>query len=183
MSAERPRARAARASGREAFGGGDGADRVALLAAPCAASLPSWPSRGSLRPSSERRGVRDGHRSQEHPRCDAGAADQVGRQYGSGDTLEQANQTLSALLKYASQVAAEGFIAEDGARLREARDMLVAAGVGRETARGGKKVTNQAYADALAEGKKKRVRGRTVLENTMSVLAESSEPSAADAVR
>src|SRR5829696_4294737 len=94
----------------------------------------------------------------------------LGRQYGSTDTLAQANQTLSALLKYGAQVAAEGFIAEDGARLTDARDMLLAAGVGRETARGGKKVTNQAYTDALASGKKKRERGRTVLENTMAVL-------------
>jgi hypothetical protein len=107
----------------------------------------------------------------------------LGRQYSSTDTLAQANQTLSALGSYANEVATEGFIAEDGARLSEARDMLLAAGVGRETARGDKKVTNQAYVDALADGKKKRLRGRTVLENTMAALSESSDPSAPDAAR
>src|SRR5262249_22143340 len=76
-----------------------------------------------------------------------------GRQYGSTDTLAQANQTLNALGTYTKELAAEGFVAADAERLADARDMLIEAGVGRETARGEKKSTNQAYADALKDGK------------------------------
>lgn len=107
----------------------------------------------------------------------------LGRQYGSDDTLAQANQTLTALASYGDEVAHEGFIAADTARLTEARDMLLAAGVGRESARGDKKVTNRAYAEALIHGKAKRLRGRTVLENTMAALDESSAASAPEAAR
>lgn len=107
----------------------------------------------------------------------------LGRQYGSSDTLAQANQILKALESYASALANEGFIADDIARVVEARDMLLTAGVGRERARGGKKVLSQAYLDAMATGRAKRLRARAVLDNTMGILAESSAPTAPDAVR
>src|SRR5262245_1944471 len=108
---------------------------------------------------------------------------ELGRQYGSNDTLAQANQTLNALGTYANALAHHGFIAADGARLADARAMLIEAGGGRETARGGKKSTNQAYADAMADSKAKRVRARTVLENTGAALEESADSAAPDAVR
>ena len=46
----------------------------------------------------------------------------------------------------------------DAKRLEDARDGLMAAGVGREAARTGKKATNKAYADAVRDGKAKRLR-------------------------
>jgi hypothetical protein len=106
----------------------------------------------------------------------------LGRQFSSPDTLAQANHTLNALGSYGDAVAADGFIADDTARLTDARDLLIAAGVGREAARTGKKVTNKQRAEAVAEGKKLRRRGRAILENVEAALMESPDPAAADAV-
>lgn len=100
----------------------------------------------------------------------------LGRQYGSTDTLAQANQTLNALDVHGDAVATDGFIAEDTARLTDARDMLVAAGVGREVRRTAKKSTNALYTEAIAQGKKLRRQGRAILENVEGALAESAEP-------
>ena len=52
----------------------------------------------------------------------------VGRQFGSPDTTAQANQTLKGLSTYAAELVQHGFAVEDGARLADARDALVAAG-------------------------------------------------------
>ncbi len=102
----------------------------------------------------------------------------IGRQYGSTDTLAQANQTLTGLGKYAPELARHGFSLGDGARLRDARDGLEEAGVGRHEKVGARKVTNHAYVDALAHGKAKREDARSILDNAKRVLSESDQSSA-----
>jgi len=52
----------------------------------------------------------------------------IGRQYGSTDTLAQANQTLAGLGKYAPELVRHGFSLGDGGRLEGARDGLIARG-------------------------------------------------------
>lgn len=104
----------------------------------------------------------------------------VGRKFGSEDTLAQAEQTLKALLAHGAKIALWGFNDADAKRLSEARDALIAAGVGREAARVGKKSTNKAYADAVKAGKAKRLRARSVLSGARRVLAEQGD---AEAVR
>jgi hypothetical protein len=76
----------------------------------------------------------------------------LGQQFGSQDTLDQANQTLHAYAVHGVTLAPYGFTTLDAERLADARDLLLAAGVGRQTARGQKKVTSQAYADAVKAG-------------------------------
>jgi hypothetical protein len=107
----------------------------------------------------------------------------IGRQYSSRDTLDQANQTLGALDTYDKALAAEGFIPADGTRLAAARDLLAEAGVDREAVRGSKKATSRAYGDAMKEGKAKRLRARTILENTRAALLEGGAPGAPEAAR
>lgn len=104
----------------------------------------------------------------------------VGRRFGSEDTLAQAEQTLSALEQYGAKLALWGFNDADRKRLEDARDGLMEAGVGREAARAGKKATNQAYADALKDGKAKRLRAHAVLSGARRALADQGD---ADAVR
>ena len=55
----------------------------------------------------------------------------LGRQFGSQDTLDQANQTLKGLADYGPEVGKHGFVQADKDRLQAARDGLIAAGVGR----------------------------------------------------
>ena len=97
----------------------------------------------------------------------------VGRQFGSPDTTAQANQTLKGLSTYAAELVQHGFAVEDGARLADARDALVAAGADRVGAVGDKKVTNATHGAALQEGKSRRESARSILENTQRSLVES----------
>ncbi|HEX2571957.1 MAG TPA: hypothetical protein VH877_20610, partial [Polyangia bacterium] len=107
----------------------------------------------------------------------------VGRGFPSSNTLEQADETLRALGLFGAHLTPEGFTAADGARLAAARDLLVAAGVTREAARGSRKTTRKAVANSLREAKGKRLRARTILENTRADLEQRSEPAAAEAVQ
>jgi hypothetical protein len=100
----------------------------------------------------------------------------LGRQYSSEDTLKQANQTLKASETHGAILAEHGFDAEDGAELAEARDLLIAAGVGREEAKAGKKETNTALLEAMRDGKLLRLRTRSVLRGVSRRLAKSSAP-------
>jgi cell division septation protein DedD len=102
----------------------------------------------------------------------------IGRQYGSTDTLAQANQTLTGLGKCAPELVRHGFSLGDSARLAGARDGLEEAGVGRIGVAGNRKVTNHAYVDALAHGKAKREDARSILDNGKRALRESTEASA-----
>jgi hypothetical protein len=100
----------------------------------------------------------------------------VGRQFGSPDTVAQANQTLKGVAAHGTALAAHGFAAEDGARLADARDALVAAGADRVGAVGEKKITNATLASALQDGKTQRESARSILENTQRALTEAGGP-------
>ena len=102
----------------------------------------------------------------------------VGRKFGSEDTLAQAEQTLNALQTHGPKIALWGFNEADGKRLEGARDALIAAGVGRETARVDKKSTNKAYADAVKIGKARRLRARSVLSGARRILVEQGDTEA-----
>lgn len=107
----------------------------------------------------------------------------LGRRFGSTDTLGQAEQTLSGLDIYGDKLTDWGFNADDTRELRDARDALLAAGVGRDTKRTDKKATNRAYPDALRTGKSIRSRARSVLRGARRILALSVAPASNDAVR
>jgi hypothetical protein len=104
----------------------------------------------------------------------------VGRQYGSRDTLAQAEQTLTALGAHAAVSTAHGFNASYAAMLAEARPLLEQAGVGREDARSGKKETNLAFISALRAAKAKRARARSILSAVADVLGASVADSAGE---
>lgn len=104
----------------------------------------------------------------------------VGQSFGSQDTLNQANRTLAAFGDYGAQVTSFGFNAKDAQQLKDARDMLVAAGVDRESSRGKKKVTSQALTGALKQGQQARLRARAILHG---VLEDLEDLGAADAER
>jgi polyhydroxyalkanoate synthesis regulator phasin len=99
----------------------------------------------------------------------------VGRQYGSGDTLKQAEKTLLGLDKYGAQLKAQGFSASDTQRLQGARDALLAAGVSRDAVQGQKKVTNKSYDTAIKEGKIARESARSIIENTLRDVRGSAD--------
>lgn len=107
----------------------------------------------------------------------------LGQQFGSRDTLDQANQTLSAYAKHAVQLASSGFAAKHATELTDARDALEQAGVGREAAKGKKKVTAQAYVEAFAQGTTARIRARAVLEGVEEDLEGREDAEAIEAQR
>ena len=102
----------------------------------------------------------------------------IGRQYGSTDTLAQANQTLAGLGKYAHELVRHGLSLGDGVRLEGARAGLEEAGVGRNEKVSTRKVTSHSYVDALANGKAKREDARSILDNARRALSESDQASA-----
>ena len=104
----------------------------------------------------------------------------LGQGFSSQDTLDQANQTLAALVEHGETLAAYGFVAKDTQQITDARDLLVAAGVGREAARGKNKVTSQTLVDALKNGQSSRLRARAILTGVQEELEDSG---AADAER
>src|SRR5690242_18413742 len=93
-----------------------------------------------------------------------------GARFGSADTLDQANQTLSAYALHGAKLADYGFAGEDAQELRDARDALIDAGVGRETKRTSKKVDTAAYSAAMRDGQGVRLRARSVLSGARRVL-------------
>lgn len=107
----------------------------------------------------------------------------IGRGYSSTDTFAQANLTLAALGTYAAEVAAQGFVADDVARLKEVRDALELAGPSREAARTTKKQTSAKLHKAARLSKDQRLRARTILVNLQRVLLERTDVAAHDAVR
>ncbi|MDI3283846.1 hypothetical protein [Polyangium sp. 15x6] len=93
-----------------------------------------------------------------------------GERFSSEDTLEQANQTLNAYLTHGSKLVAFGFVAEDAAELKDARDALIEAGIGRESKRTSKKVDTAAHAAAMRDGQAIRLRARSVLAGSKRAL-------------
>ncbi|MDI3291119.1 hypothetical protein [Polyangium sp. 15x6] len=105
----------------------------------------------------------------------------LGEQFGSQDTLDQANQTLGAYEKHAPPLRMSGFGAKHAAELAGARDGLVEAGVGREAAKGKKKVTGEAYVKAYNQAATARINARTVLAGVKEDLEASGESEEATA--
>ncbi|MEI7893769.1 MAG: hypothetical protein WCI05_11790 [Myxococcales bacterium] len=102
----------------------------------------------------------------------------IGRLYGSEDTLKQANATLQALEQHGAKLTRHAFNAADAERLTEARDGLVASGVGREHKKVAKKTTSKTFVAALQGAKDARNTGRDVLDAGHDVLLESNAPEA-----
>jgi hypothetical protein len=92
----------------------------------------------------------------------------IGRQYGSTDTLNQANKTLGAYEKYGAEIKLHGFSQKDYQRLGDARDGLIAAGAGRTEQAGQRKATTKAFSAAQEEGKEARETARAILEGAAS---------------
>jgi len=106
----------------------------------------------------------------------------LGEEFGSRDTLDQANQTLNAHGKYGAKLAGHGFQAPDAQRLTDARDLLIAAGVGRDAAKGEKKTTSAAYTSAMTRGQTARLSARSILEAVKGDLEELGQDAPAKPV-
>ncbi|MDI3289127.1 hypothetical protein [Polyangium sp. 15x6] len=106
----------------------------------------------------------------------------IGKQFGSTDTLNQANKTLEALLKYAPALKNHGFNAADVARLSDGRDALIAAGIGRAGVAGQRKLTNRGFIAALKEGKGARETAHSILYAGRSDLEEKGDEVTANAI-
>jgi hypothetical protein len=100
----------------------------------------------------------------------------IGHGYGSHDTLKQADQTLAAYERHAALVEEHGFGPDDAVHLRDARDLLIAAGVTREEARTDKKVTNIALVNAVHEGKQVRTSSVSLLRRAHTALRFETTP-------
>jgi hypothetical protein len=96
----------------------------------------------------------------------------IGKEFGSTDTLNQANQTLQGLADHGPELILHGFAQADATRLQDARDALESATVGRTGALGDKKVTSATYLAAMKNGKAMRATGRAVLQAARRVLHE-----------
>jgi hypothetical protein len=86
-----------------------------------------------------------------------------GERWSSEDTLEQANQTLNGYSSHGSKLAPFGFASDDAAELKDARDALIEAGVGREAKRTNKKIDTAAHAAAMRDGQAGRLRAHSIL--------------------
>lgn len=107
----------------------------------------------------------------------------VGLQFGSGDTLAQAEDTLTAYDKFGVFLADHGFIASDVERLMEARRVLRQAGVGLDKTVTARKQTSLKYVQAMRQGKTARQRARSILHIVMQRLACSGDSVQVEASR
>jgi hypothetical protein len=98
---------------------------------------------------------------------------ELGRGFSSELTLNQANQTLAAYARYRDDVSGHGFTEGDAGRLEDARDLLIAAGVGRDFAREEKQVASRGVDEALSRGQGLRLRARSILEGIEEDVEES----------
>lgn len=106
----------------------------------------------------------------------------IGRQYGSTDTLHQANKTLGACKKYGEQIKHHGFGARDEKRLEQARDELIERGIGRTEQTAERKATTKAFGAAQEQGKLARETARAVLEAVVNEIAETGDEKIAERV-
>lgn len=107
----------------------------------------------------------------------------VGRRYSSEQTLQQAHQTLAGLAEHGKVLIGYGFALSDGLRLKEARELLIAAGVGRLSAQGERKETALATLAAKRSAKAARLRAHAVLKAVLELLEESGLGSKREAVQ
>jgi hypothetical protein len=105
----------------------------------------------------------------------------MGKQYGSSDTLAQADQTLNALAVpgQAAKLVDHGYGADDVEQLALARTSLEQAGGRQTAAQVSQKTTNQAHAADLASGKRLRKKALAVLENVEAGLRKKTSTQAA----
>jgi len=101
-----------------------------------------------------------------------------GERWGSEDTLDQANLTLKGYEAHGEKLAAFGFSSEDAAEIKDARDALIEAGVGREAKRTSKKIDTAAHAAAMREGQAIRLRARAVLTGSRRSLLREGKAEA-----
>ena len=99
----------------------------------------------------------------------------IGRQFGSVDTLAQAEDALAACDKYGSLLADHGFVANDIERLSAARQALRQLGVGSDAPVSARKQTSLRYVRALRDGKTLRLRARSILHIVMQRLADTGD--------
>ncbi len=100
----------------------------------------------------------------------------LGVQFGSQDTLNQANQTIDAAKSHADILKLYGFGAKQIQDLVDARDGLQEHGVGREAAKGQKKVNGLAYVASMNAAETQRVIARTLLLGAMEDIEGSANP-------
>lgn len=98
---------------------------------------------------------------------------EIGRQFGSEQTFQQANQTIKSLQDHRDALKPYGFIQKDEDKLELARTMLFNAGVGREGAKVVKKKLSQAQKDAFFEGRRQREKVRSVAEGIYDDVFET----------
>lgn len=96
---------------------------------------------------------------------------ELGKHFGSQDTLDQANQTLAACASHGAELAGYGVGPKQIQDLKDLRDALLEAGVGREEAKGLKKVNGLGYIDAMNKAETARLTCQSVL----SAAAEDLE--------
>ncbi|MBI5537421.1 MAG: hypothetical protein HY898_32155 [Deltaproteobacteria bacterium] len=107
----------------------------------------------------------------------------IGRQFGSADTLSQAEATLQAGAAYGQLLEEHGFVAADLERLREARDALRATGAADEPPASARKLTSLEYVRAMRDGKTLRQQARAILHIIMQRLTFSEDPVQHEAAR
>ncbi len=107
----------------------------------------------------------------------------LGRQFGYADVVAQAEQTLRAAGRFASEIAEHGFIHDDVQQLRDALTLL-----GEKTTRVSSdrlkaKRTSQTYVGAMRVGKTARQRAQAILHIIVQRLAMSGDPIEVEAAR
>jgi hypothetical protein len=99
----------------------------------------------------------------------------IGRSFTSPDTQAQADRTLAALVTYSAYLADHGFGPADVQRLKDARQTLLDASIGRDQARDDKNVTSVTYTAAMKAGKACRKSAHAVLASTRRELEEAGD--------
>jgi hypothetical protein len=107
----------------------------------------------------------------------------VGAQFGSADTLAQAEATLRACEAYGKRLDEHGFIEADILRLRSARDLLRQTGAADEPPASARKLTSLEYVQAMRDGKTLRQQSRAILHIIMQRLSFSADPVQLEAAR
>ncbi len=98
------------------------------------------------------------------------------------NVVAQAGQTLSALSTHGTKLVDYGFGAADIASLKNAREVLVAAGSGRTQRRMGKKQALFARREAMRRARALRLRALSVLQSAGRLLILESDAAAHEAV-
>jgi hypothetical protein len=104
-----------------------------------------------------------------------------GSQVTPNAALRQARRTLTSLGTHGTKLAAFGFVAGDASALADARDALIAGGVGRTVKRSSKKTATSAQADALRRAGAARLQTLNLLRVGARVLEGDASEGAPEA--